>query len=554
MLKSLLIQNYVLIDNLDISFGGGLSVITGETGAGKSIVLGALSLVLGQRADVKSIQAGADKCVIEAAFDIEAYRLQPFFDENELEYDAENCILRRELHASGKSRAFINDSPVSLGLMKDLGSRLIDIHSQHQNLLLGSGHFQLMVVDVMAKNDSLLSACHKAYSNYQALKKEHEELLEKAARLKQEEDYTRFQLEQLTEAELEAGEQESLEQEQEMLSHAEEIKRSLYHITALLNGEENSSLPYLKEALSKASGIEHYYPKAKEIAQRIREAYIDLNDLAMDTEVQQEGFEFDPQRLEHVNQRLDLIYSLLQKHRMSTVDELLSLRDEYAARLKEIDSFEEQIATVSREEQCARALLLEQAGKLTKQRTAVSKEITMQLEQMIASLGIPNARFSIEITPKDMPGKDGADNICFLFSANKSAALSPVAETASGGEISRLMLCVKAMIAGSTAMPAIIFDEIDTGVSGDIADKMGDIMRRLSANMQVVTITHLPQIAAKGKKHYFVYKEEMPEKSVTRIKQLDEKERVIEIARMLSGATLTDAAIANAHELLKSKN
>lgn len=554
MLKSLLIQNYVLIDNLDISFGGGLSVITGETGAGKSIVLGALSLVLGQRADVKSIQAGADKCVIEAAFDIEAYRLQPFFDENELEYDAENCILRRELHASGKSRAFINDSPVSLGLMKDLGSRLIDIHSQHQNLLLGSGHFQLMVVDVMAKNDSLLSACHKAYSNYQALKKEHEELLEKAARLKQEEDYTRFQLEQLTEAELEAGEQESLEQEQEMLSHAEEIKRSLYHITALLNGEENSSLPYLKEALSKASGIEHYYPKAKEIAQRIREAYIDLNDLAMDTEVQQEGFEFDPQRLEHVNQRLDLIYSLLQKHRMSTVDELLSLRDEYAARLKEIDSFEEQIATVSREEQCARALLLEQAGKLTKQRTAVSKEITVQLEQMIASLGIPNARFSIEITPKDMPGKDGADNICFLFSANKSAALSPVAETASGGEISRLMLCVKAMIAGSTAMPAIIFDEIDTGVSGDIADKMGDIMRRLSANMQVVTITHLPQIVAKGKKHYFVYKEEMPEKSVTRIKQLDEKERVIEIARMLSGATLTDAAIANAHELLKSKN
>ena len=529
MLKSLFIRNFVLIDSLDIKFDKGFSVITGETGAGKSIILGALSLVLGQRADGKSIKNGSEKCVIEAVFDVSRYKLEEFFLTNDLEYDAEICILRRELFASGKSRAFVNDSPVPLSVVKELGSRLIDIHSQHQNLLLGDNRFQLKVIDVMAENDILLILYRKEYNRYLFLKKELKELTEKALQTKQEEDYVRFQLEQLTDAGLVAGEQEELEQELETLSHAEEIKGSLYKITQLLDGEEQGAVQLIKEALSTADGLERYYPKAKEIAERLRSAYIDMNDLASETEVLKEDIEFNPERLDWVNERLNTLY-------------------------KEIDSFDEQIESLKKQLEVSHRELLQQAAVLSEQRKIASKAIASQLVEMVVPLGMPNTRFAIDFVPKQEPESDGMDEIRFMFSANKSAELQPVAQTASGGEISRLMLCIKAMIAGFTALPAIIFDEVDTGVSGDIADKMGDIMQELGTKMQVFAITHLPQIAAKGKDHYFVYKEDTDERTVTRIRKMNKEERVKEIARMLSGASLTSASIANAKELLKAKN
>lgn len=552
MLKSLFIRNFVLIDSLDIKFDKGFSVITGETGAGKSIILGALSLVLGQRADGKSIKNGSEKCVIEAVFDVSKYKLEEFFHSNDLEYDAEVCILRRELFASGKSRAFVNDSPVSLTVIKELGSRLIDIHSQHQNLLLGDNRFQLKVIDVMAENDILLILYRKEYSRFLSLKRELKVLIEKAAQTKQEEDYVRFQLEQLTETCLIAGEQEELEQELETLSHAEEIKSSLYKVTQLLDGEEQGAVQLIKEALSTIDSLERYYPNAKEMAERLRSAYIDMNDLASETEGLKEDIEFNPERLEWVNDRLNTLYSLEQKHRVSTVEELIELQSKYEEQLKEIDSFDEQIEALNKQLEVSHQELLQQASVLSEQRKIASKAIASQLVEMIMPLGMPNTRFAIDFVAKPEPESDGMDEIRFMFSANKSAELQPVAQTASGGEISRLMLCIKAMIAGFTALPAIIFDEVDTGVSGDIADKMGEIMQDLGAKMQVFAITHLPQIAAKGKEHYFVYKEDTDDRTVTRIKKLNKEERVKEIARMLSGASLTDASVANAKELLKT--
>lgn len=551
MLNSLFIQNFVLIDNLDIHFDKGFSVITGETGAGKSIILGALSLVLGQRADGKSIKKGSEKCVIEATFDISKYQLEAFFLENDLEYDAQCCILRRELFASGKSRAFVNDSPVSLSILKELGTRLIDIHSQHQNLLLGDNRFQLRVVDVMAENEILLILYKKEFSRYQGLKRELKELQQKAAQTKQEEDYIRFQLEQLTDASLTSDEQEMLEQEQETLAHAEEIKSSLYKVSQLLNGEEMGTVQLIKEALSSVDNLERYYPKAKEIAERLRSAYIDLNDLASETEILKDDVEYNPERMEWVNERLNTIYSLEQKHHVSTVTELLTLQDNYQRQLDEIGSFDEQIAELTQLVAASYQELLQQAAVISAQRKASSEKIAEQLAQMVVPLGMPNIRFRIDIAPKEEPDIDGIDDICFMFSANKNSELQPVAETASGGEISRLMLCIKAMIAGFTALPSIIFDEIDTGVSGDIADKMGNIMQDLGAKMQVFAITHLPQIAAKGSAHYYVYKEDTDERTITRIKQLTEEERTNEVARMLSGASLTKASLANAKDLLR---
>lgn len=551
MLKSLFIQNFVLIDSLDIQFEKGFSVITGETGAGKSIILGALSLVLGQRADGKSIKKDADKCVIEAVFDIRQYSLEPFFLSNDLEYDAESCILRRELYASGKSRAFVNDSPVSLAIMKELGTKLIDIHSQHQNLLLGDNRFQLRVVDVMAENEILLILYRKEYSRYQALKKELKELKEKAAQTKQEEDYIRFQLDQLEEAHLSAGEQEELEQEQETLSHAEEIKGTLYKVSQLLDGEEMGGVQLIKEAYSAADSLERYFPRAKEIGERLRSAYIDLNDLVSEIEMLKDDVEFNPERLDFVNERLNTIYSLQQKHHLNTVDELLQLQAQYEQQLNDINSFDEQIADLQRQLDASYRELLQQAAVLSGQRKIASEGLAKQLVQMVMPLGMPNVRFHVDITPREEPDSDGMDEVCFLFSANKSGELQPVAQTASGGEISRLMLCIKAMIAGFTALPTIIFDEVDTGVSGDIADKMGNIMHDLGTKMQVFAITHLPQIAAKGQAHYFVYKTDVDDRTVTRIKRLDDDERVREVARMLSGASLTEASLANAKDLLR---
>lgn len=553
MLKSLFIQNFVLIDNLDIAFDKGLSVITGETGAGKSIILGALSLVLGARADGKSIKKDSDKCIIEATFDVSLYNLEGFFLKNDLEYDEKNCILRRELHASGKSRAFVNDSPVSLAILKELGSRLIDIHSQHQNLLLGDTRFQLKVTDALAENDILLILYKKEYNHYLALRRELKELTEAASRSQQEEDYLRFQLEQLTEAGLKAGEQEELEQEQETLSHAEEIKGSLYKINLLLQGDEEAgAVQLIKNALSTAESIESYYPQAKELAERLRSAYIELDDLAGEADARKDDVEFNPERLEWVDDRLNEIYTLQQKHRVDTVEELIRIRKEFEEQLDAIGSYGEQIEKIKGQLKESKKELIQQAGVISAQRQNAAKLISEKLVTLITPLGMPNTRFVVQVTPKSEPDADGMDEVSFLFSANKNADLQPVAQTASGGEISRLMLCIKALIAGSTALPTIIFDEVDTGVSGDIADKMGDIMQDLGTKMQVLTITHLPQIAAKGREHYFVYKEDMAERTVTRIKKLAKDERVKEVARMLSGSALTNAAIANAKVLLRS--
>jgi DNA repair protein RecN (Recombination protein N) len=550
MLKSLYIQNYVLIDNLDIRFNDSFTVITGETGAGKSIILGALGLVLGQRVDSKGIKSGEDKCVIEAAFDISAYHLQSFFEEKNLEYDTETCILRRELFASGKSRAFVNDSPASLNDVKELGNLLIDIHSQHQNLLLADTKFQLKVVDVMAQNESSLIQYRKEYTFYQSLKKKLKELLEKVSQARQDEDYIRFQLKQLSESKLIEGEQDELEKELATLSHAEEIKSTLYKIAGLLNGEEQGSVQLLKEALSASEALDNYYPKAIEMTERLRTAYIDLNDLAAEADSQKEDIEFSPERLQWVSERLDLLYSLEQKHRVSTVEGLITLREEYENQLTTIDSFDEQVGELTVQTDASYQELKKLASQVSARRKQVSESISKELTDKLSLLGMPNTRFRIDFIEKPEPDSDGIDDVRFMFSANKSGALERVAQTASGGEISRLMLCIKAMIAGFTALPAIIFDEVDMGVSGDIADKMGVIMQELGANMQVIAITHLPQIASKGKEHYYVYKQDTVEHTVTQIKKLTNEERITEVARMLSGATLTDASMANARELL----
>lgn len=553
MLQSLFIRNFVLIDELHIRFDEGFSVVTGETGAGKSIILGALGLVLGQRADSKSIQSGADKCVVEAVFDVSAYQLEDFFLSHDLEYDAKNCILRRELMSSGKSRAFINDTPAPLSVVKALGDRLIDVHSQHQNLLLADTQFQMNVVDIMAKTESLLVAYRREYERYQDAVRQLEELEALAAKSRQDEDYLRFQVEELRAAQLTAGEQEELEAELETLSHTEEIKSALYKVTDNLIGEERGVVQQLKEALHDVEALEAYFPKAKDFADRLRSAWTDMADLASETDVLKEDVEFDPNRLEWVNERLNTIYSLQQKHRVPSVEELLAIQQQLTTQLSAIDLFDEQMETLTKQRETIYEALMVQAGALTARRHEAATEIEQQLVDRMVLLGIPNTRFGIELWPKEKLSADGMDEVCFLFSANKNEALKSVAQTASGGEISRLMLCIKAMIAGFAALPAIIFDEIDTGVSGEIADKMADIMQDLGQKMQVITITHLPQIAAKGRAHYFVYKEDTAERTLTRIRLLTTGERVNEVARMLSGASLTDAAVANAKALLQKE-
>jgi DNA repair protein RecN (Recombination protein N) len=553
MLKSLFIKNYVLIDELDIRFEEGFSVMTGETGAGKSIILGALSLVLGERADTKSIQKGKEKCVIESVFYISDYHLESFFKENGLEYDATECLLRRELYSSGKSRAFINDSPVQLTVVKVLGARLIDVHSQHQNLLLAETRFQLNVVDLMAHTEKPLSAYRATYERYTSVARALEALREEEQKAKKEEDYIRFQYEELTAAKLQPGEQEELGQELDALSHTEEIKTALYKVTDLLNGESRSVVSSLKEALSSVEPLSTCFPKAKEFAERLRSNYLDLNDLASETSVLKDDVEFNPERLAWITERINLIYSLQQKHRAATVEALIAKRDDFEMQLQQIDSFDDSLAALAKQQQELYQTMVKQAGEVSRLRKKACGAIEHQLTERLALLGMPNIQFQIDFASKSAPSPDGMDELCFLFSANKNEPLKPVAQTASGGEISRLMLYIKSMVAGHAALPSIIFDEIDTGVSGEMADKMADIMREMSANMQVITITHLPQIAAKGKAHYLVYKENTSERTVTRIHRLTDGERINEIARMLSGSEKTQAAVDNAKALLRMK-
>lgn len=551
MLRSLYIQNYALIEKLDIGFDSGFSVITGETGAGKSIILGAIGLLLGQRADVKSIRKGASKCIIEARFDVSAYGMQPFFEANELEYEDE-CILRRELYASGKSRAFINDTPASLAQMKELGELLIDVHSQHQNLLLNKEGFQLNVLDLLAHDDAELAAYQKLYNDWRQARQDLEALVARAEQSRADEDYIRFQLEQLEEANLTDGEQEELEQEAEMLTHAEDIKAGLYRAGQALNADEGGVLEALKDCQNTMMGLRSVFAPAGELADRLDSVYIELKDISQEVSDKEEEVEFNPARLDEVNARLNLIYSLQQKHRVDTVKALLSLQENYALQLSAITSSDEDIARLEAQVKELFSQVTAQAQVLTEARTRAAREVERQMAARLVPLGMPNVRFQVEMGVRKEPGVHGADTVNFLFSANKNGVLQNISSVASGGEIARVMLSVKAMIAGAVKLPTIVFDEIDTGVSGEIADRMADIMQEMGDNdRQVISITHLPQIAARGRAHYKVYKEDNEVETNSHIRRLTDNERVEELAHMLSGATLTEAALNNARALLK---
>ena len=551
MLQSIYIQNYALIDKLEMNFYPGFSVITGETGAGKSIILGAIGLLLGQRADAKAIKNGASKSIVEAHFRITGYGMKDFFEENDIEFDEEECILRREVSANGKSRAFINDTPASLSQMKLLGEKLIDIHSQHQNLLLNKEGFQLNILDILAQDEAQLSAYRKAYNDYRKTAQELDEFKALAEKSRQDEDYIRFQLEQLEEASLKSGEQQELEKEQDTLSHAEDIKSVLYKAGALINGDEGGALSLTKECMQSLQGIAGVFAPAAEWAERISSYYIELKDIAHDITRAEDEVEFNPTRLDFVNERLNTIYSLTQKHKVETVEELIALEEGYRKQLDAITSFDGRIAELSRKKDEAYAEVLAKADVLSQLRKRSAQHIEQQMKSLLVPLGMPNVRFEVEMTRRPEPDAKGMDSVTFLFSANKNGTLQNVASIASGGEIARVMLSLKAMIAGAVKLPTIIFDEIDTGVSGSIAEKMAFIMQDMGKqNRQVISITHLPQIAARGTTHYKVYKEDTDTGTNSHIRQLSDTERIDEIANMLSGAVMTDAARDNARALL----
>lgn len=552
MLKQLYIKNFTLIDELDMTFRPGFSVMTGETGAGKSIILGAIALLLGQRADSKQIKTGAERCIIEAHFDLSHYDLLPFFKENDIDYDADDCILRRELTAAGKSRAFINDTPVSLTAMKELGQALIDIHSQHQNLMLREEDFQLSVVDIIAKDDSLLAEYQKTFSEYNSARKRLEQMRRDIEQNAENEDFMRFQLNELREANLSEGLQEELEQESETLSHVEDIKGALYQAESLIGGDaEHTVVESIKEASRALSAVADVYSEAAEMAERLDSCAIELRDIEHDLSQKAEDVEFDPQRLEQINNQLDTIYSLQKKHRVTTVGELIAIENDLAEQLSHIENGDEELQQLSEEVERLHTKCIEKAAALTKQRRKAATTIEKEMKERLVPLGIPKVRFSIAIDGKPL-SVNGADKVSFLFSANTSTEMRPVSEIASGGEIARVMLSIKAMISGAVKLPTIIFDEIDTGVSGKIAEQMGTIMQEMAGNdRQVISITHLPQIASKGTTHYKVYKEETSRGTVSTMTMLTDDERVQEIAQMLSGSNITEAAISNAKELLK---
>ncbi len=551
MLQSLYIQNYALIDRLDIQFTSGFSVITGETGAGKSIILGAIGLLLGQRADVKAIRKGASKCIVEARFHIANYHMQEFFEENDIEFDPEECLLRREVSANGKSRAFINDTPAPLSQMKLVGEKLIDVHSQHQNLLLNKEGFQLNILDLLAQDERQLADYQQVYREYRRVSHELADFITRAEKSRQDEDYLRFQLEQLDEAHLAEGEQAALEQEADTLSHAEDIKASLYKAEQIIYNDEGGTLAQSKECLQALQSIAAVFAPAQDWMERLNSCYIELKDIAHDIANAQEAIEFNPARLDFVNERLNLIYNLQQKHRVQTVEELLSLADDYRRQLEAITSSDEHITRLEQQKEALLQEVLRQAAGLTQTRSRSARHIEEQMKTLLVPLGMPNVRFAVELTSRKEPDANGMDSVNFLFSANKNGTLQNVASIASGGEIARVMLSLKAMIAGAVKLPTIIFDEIDTGVSGSIAEKMALIMQDMGQhNRQVISITHLPQIAARGTTHYKVYKEDTETGTDSHIRRLTTDERVEEIAHMLSGATLTEAALNNARALL----
>lgn len=550
MLKHLYIKNFTLIDQLDIEFRPGFSVITGETGAGKSIILGAIGLLLGNRADSKLIKQGEKKCTIEAHFDLSNYGFEAFFEAHDIDFEPEDTIIRRELTATGKSRAFINDTPVSLQMMRTLGEQLIDIHSQHQNLLLQKDDFQLNVVDIIAQDSTELAAYQTAFQCYKNAEKQLSELKEQIARAQENEEFMRFQFGELDSAGLTEGRQEELEQESETLSHAEDIKTSFYEADSLLNEDDNGVLSRLGRSLESLGNIENVYPKAQELVQRLSSVQIELKDIAEEISGESGLIDFDPSRLDSINLQLDQLNALEQKFHVSTERELIGIRDEMEKQLKNIEHSDEELETLEQEvkrrlDECEKL-----AGKLTTSRRKAIKTVEAQMSSRLVPLGIPNVRFKVELTAKPL-STDGADKVQFLFSANTSTRMESVAQVASGGEIARVMLSLKAMVSGAVKLPTIIFDEIDTGVSGKIAQKMALIMQEMgNNNRQVISITHLPQIAALGSSHYKVEKEETPEGTRSRMRELTEEQRVAEIAQMLSGADISDAALQNARDLL----
>lgn len=551
MLKHLYIKNFTLIDTLDIELYPGFSVITGETGAGKSIILGAIGLLLGQRADSKTIKQGADKCIIEAHFDLSRYDMQPFFTENDIEYDTEDCIIRRELTATGKSRAFVNDTPVQLAMLKELGERLVDIHSQHQNLLLNKQDFQLNVVDILANDSNELDAYRQIYSDYRKAGQELAQLREDIERNRQNADFLQFQYQELTAANLHEGELEELEQKSDTMTHSEDIKSALYTADNALQGEDTGVIRSLRSSISALSSISGVFPDAKELAERMDSAYIELKDISSEISSHLESIDFDPAELDKINNRLDKLYDLQKKYRAERIEDLIAIRDELHLKLNNIENSDEALEALQQKVETLRADVEKRAGILTKQRTKAASLIEKDMQKRLAALGMPNVRFSIAID-KEEPGSSGQDKVSFLFSANTSTPLQPVSQVASGGEIARVMLSLKAMISGAVKLPTIIFDEIDTGVSGKMAEKMAEIMQEMgSHDRQVISITHLPQIAALGSTHYKVSKKETAQGTTTGMTMLTADERVREIAQMLSGSDVSEAAIQNARELLK---
>ena len=554
MLKQLYIKNFTLIDELDIELYPGFSVITGETGAGKSIILGAIGLLLGQRADSKSIKASAEKCIIEAHFDLSRYDMGTFFDENEIELDVKDTIVRRELTSAGKSRAFINDTPVSLSMLKELGEQLVDVHSQHQNLLLQKQDFQLSVVDIIANDQKELTIYQQTYSQLQAAKSQLQQMKDDIERNRQSLDFLQFQYEELENARLTEGEQEELEQQSETMEHAEDIKTALYEADNALYSEQTGAVSEVRTAQNALSGISAVLPKAGELAERLESCRIELKDIADEVSALLEDTDFDPSELDHIHDRLDRIYELQKKYHAESVEELIGQRDELKQKLSNIENSDEALAELEAKCQQLTAKSQQQADALSKLRQKAGKEIEAQLRQRLVPLGMPNVRFEVHIDKGEL-GKSGQDAVSFLFSANTSTPLQPVSQVASGGEIARVMLSLKAMISGAVKLPTIIFDEIDTGVSGKIAEKMADIMQEMGqTERQVISITHLPQIASKGTHHYRVSKEETAKGTISRMQQLSDDERISEIAQMLSGSDVSEAAIANAKQLLKLRN
>jgi DNA repair protein RecN (Recombination protein N) len=552
MLKTLSIQNYALIDAVEIDVAKGLTIITGETGAGKSILLGALGLLLGDRSDSAALYDKKQKCVVEGIFDIKSYRLEDVFAANDLDFE-QSTVIRREITPEGKSRAFVNDTPVNLSVLKLIGERLVDIHSQHETLTLNESKFQLTIVDVVAGTDALLGEYREAFKKFRALTEKLSALLETESKSKKDLDYFRFQFDELETVNLKAGEQAQLEVESETLEHAETIKLGLSKSAHALDGAEENLIAGLTEVKNTLAQLARFNPQIAQLTDRLNSAHIELKDISQEIEALEGSIVHDPKRADMVRERLDAIYRLQQKHGVKTVEELIALRDELEKKIADIGSLEEQIHAAEKELGEIRGLLIGLGGKLTKKRAGAAPKLSKEIGDMLAQLGMPNAELKVQLDGFPEPRENGFDKVTFLFSANKGAALQPLNKVASGGELSRLMLSLKSLLAKHTSLPTIIFDEIDSGISGDTGARMGKILEEMGGNLQVIAITHLPQVASRGKSHLFVYKEEQDKRTVTRIRILTKEERILEIAKMLSAGKVGEAALKNAKELLAVK-